>query len=90
MPFDLPYSLDGSRYGRIEYKSKAEVLFIANLSLMIKFLSRFSFPIPTLSSPSRRSSSSTPVIVLKRRRLRWRRYNQAQRAACLSEKYYCE
>lgn len=26
LPFDLPYSLDGSRYGRIEYKSKAEVL----------------------------------------------------------------
>jgi len=26
LPKDLPYSLDGSRYGRIEYKSKAEVL----------------------------------------------------------------
>ena len=26
LPLDLPYSLDGSRYGRIEYKSKAEVL----------------------------------------------------------------
>merc|ERR1719317_314905 len=26
LPRDIPYSLDGSRYGRIEYKSKAEVL----------------------------------------------------------------
>ena len=26
LPQDLPYSLDGSKYGRIEYKSKAEVM----------------------------------------------------------------
>ena len=26
LPTDIPYTLDGSRYGRVEYKSKAELL----------------------------------------------------------------
>ena len=29
LPTDLPYTLDGSRYGRVEYKSKAELLIPA-------------------------------------------------------------
>ena len=26
LPTDIPYTLDGSRFGRVEYKSKAELL----------------------------------------------------------------
>ena len=29
LPTDIPYTLDGSRYGRVEYKSKAELLIPA-------------------------------------------------------------
>lgn len=30
LPVDIPYTLDGSRYGRVEYKSKAELLIPAS------------------------------------------------------------
>ena len=72
LPTDIPYTLDGSRYGRVEYKSKAELL-IPGWNFFLA--SPCCFPVvcfqhvdyqPAILSRVKRRSSSFAVVVSQR------------------------
>ena len=72
LPTDIPYTLDGSRYGRVEYKSKAELL-IPGWNFFLA--SPCCFPVvcfqhfdcqPAIPSRVKRRSSSFAAVVSQR------------------------
>ena len=72
LPTDIPYTLDGSRYGRVEYKSKAELLIpgwnfflTTHFCFVAVYFQHIDYQPVIPSRVKRRSSSFAAVVSLR-------------------------